>query len=41
MVVLGIFPVVNPPLDDLQGLINSEIERWAQVVREAGLGGTQ
>jgi len=39
MIVLGMFPVVNPPLDDLQGLINSEIERWAHVVREAGLGG--
>ena len=38
---LGFFPVASPPVDELQHFINREIERWAKVVQQAGLAGTQ
>lgn len=41
IIKLGMLPVVSPPREELQGYINSEIERWGKVVRQAGLEGTQ
>jgi tripartite-type tricarboxylate transporter receptor subunit TctC len=38
---LGMFPVASPSVDELQKFINTEIERWAKVVRQAGLAATQ
>jgi len=37
---LGMVPVTSPPPDKLPGLISSEIERWAKVIRQAGLAGS-
>jgi tripartite-type tricarboxylate transporter receptor subunit TctC len=41
IVRLGMVPVMSPPPDKLQGLISSEIERWAKVIRQAGLAGSE
>ena len=41
VVRLGMVPVMSPPPDKLQGLISSEIERWAKVIRQAGLAGSE
>ncbi len=38
---LGMVPVTSPPPDKLPGLISSEIERWAKVIRQAGLAGSE
>jgi tripartite-type tricarboxylate transporter receptor subunit TctC len=37
----GMISVVSPPIEALQPFINSEIVRWAEVVRRAGIAGSQ
>jgi tripartite-type tricarboxylate transporter receptor subunit TctC len=41
MVKLGVVPVISPPPEDLQRFINSEIIRWAKVVQQAGIAGSE
>jgi len=41
IVRLGMVPVMSPPPDKLKALISSEIERWAKVIRQAGLAGSE
>jgi tripartite-type tricarboxylate transporter receptor subunit TctC len=38
---LGIVPVSTPAPDKLQDFINSEMARWAKVVHQAGLAGSE
>lgn len=38
---LGMLAVVSPSQETLQGYINSEIQRWGRIVRQAGLEGSQ
>jgi tripartite-type tricarboxylate transporter receptor subunit TctC len=38
---LGYLPVRSPPLEELQPFINSEIVRWAKIVHQAGIAGSQ
>ena len=38
---LGLVPIESPPPDELKRFIASEIVRWASVVRQAGLAGTE
>ena len=38
---LGMVPVGSPPVEALQGFINGEMERWARIVQQAGLAGTE
>jgi tripartite-type tricarboxylate transporter receptor subunit TctC len=37
----GMVPVDSPPPEELQPFINSEIERWSKVVRQAGIAGSE
>jgi tripartite-type tricarboxylate transporter receptor subunit TctC len=37
----GLMPVVSPPPDELKTFVQSETARFAKVVRQAGLAGTQ
>ena len=37
----GMISVVSPPVEALQPFINSEIVRWAEVVRRAGIAGSE
>jgi tripartite-type tricarboxylate transporter receptor subunit TctC len=37
----GVVPVVSPSLAELDAFIVSEKTRWAKVVQQAGLAGTQ
>jgi tripartite-type tricarboxylate transporter receptor subunit TctC len=41
MVTLGMVPQSSPPPDQLQAYIDAEQTRWAQVVKDAGLAGTE
>ena len=41
MLTLGMVPQSSPPPDKLQAFISAEQARWAQVVRDAGLAGTE
>ena len=41
IVRLGMVPATSPPPDKLQSMISSEIERWAKVIRQAGLAGSE
>jgi tripartite-type tricarboxylate transporter receptor subunit TctC len=41
MVKIGMIPVSSPPPEELQRFINSEIVRWAKVVHQAGIAGSQ
>ena len=41
IVRLGMVPATSPPPDKLQSMIGSEIERWAKVIRQAGLAGSE
>jgi tripartite-type tricarboxylate transporter receptor subunit TctC len=38
---LGMLPAPNPSREKLQPFINSEMERWGNIVRQVGLAGTQ
>ena len=38
---LGLVPVESLPPDELKRFVASEIARWANVVREAGLAGSE
>jgi tripartite-type tricarboxylate transporter receptor subunit TctC len=38
---LGMVPQISPPSDKLRGIISSEIEFWARVIRQAGLAGSE
>jgi len=38
---LGMIPVSSPSPEELQHFINSEIERWSKVVRQAGVAASQ
>jgi tripartite-type tricarboxylate transporter receptor subunit TctC len=38
---LGVMSVISPPVESLQPFINSEIVRWADVVRRAGIAGSE
>ena len=38
---LGLLPVQSPPPDELKGFIAAEITRWGDIVRKAGLAGSQ
>ena len=38
---LGLLPVQSPPPDELSRFIAAEIRRWADVVKQAGLAGSQ
>jgi tripartite-type tricarboxylate transporter receptor subunit TctC len=37
----GIGPAVTGPPDEVQAFVKNEIVRWSDVVRRAGLAGTQ
>jgi len=41
IVRLGMVPATSPPPDKLPSMIGSEIERWAKVIRQAGLAGSE
>ena len=41
MLALGMVPQSSPPPDKLQDFIDAEQARWGQVVKDAGLAGTQ
>jgi tripartite-type tricarboxylate transporter receptor subunit TctC len=41
MLTLGMVPQSSPPPDKLQAFIADEQARWAQVVKDAGLAGTE
>jgi len=41
MVALGMVPQSSPPPDKLHDFINAERARWGQVVKEAGLAGSE
>jgi tripartite-type tricarboxylate transporter receptor subunit TctC len=41
LVKLGTIPMDSPPPDEQQRFINTEIVRWAKVVRQAGIAGTE
>ena len=41
IVRLGMVPATSAPPDKLQGMISSEIERWAKIIRQAGLAGSE
>jgi tripartite-type tricarboxylate transporter receptor subunit TctC len=41
MIALGMVPQSSPPPDRLQAYIDTEQARWGQVVKDAGLAGTQ
>jgi tripartite-type tricarboxylate transporter receptor subunit TctC len=41
IVALGIVPIASAPPGELQAYINSEMTRWAKVVHQAGLAGTE
>jgi tripartite-type tricarboxylate transporter receptor subunit TctC len=38
---LGLVPVVSAPPEELNGFVAREIDRWAKVVRQAGLAGSE
>jgi tripartite-type tricarboxylate transporter receptor subunit TctC len=38
---LGNIPLVSPPPDELRRYVKSEIGRWGDVVRKAGLAGSE
>jgi len=38
---LGLLPVQSPPPDELKGFVAAEIARWGDIVRKAGLAGSQ
>jgi tripartite-type tricarboxylate transporter receptor subunit TctC len=38
---LGNIPLVSPPPDELRRYVKSEIVRWGDVVRKAGLAGSE
>jgi tripartite-type tricarboxylate transporter receptor subunit TctC len=41
MVKFGVIPIISPSPEDLQPFINSEIARWAKVVYQAGIAGSE
>jgi tripartite-type tricarboxylate transporter receptor subunit TctC len=41
LIGLGVLPIDSPPTDELQRYVKSEIGRWGDVVRAAGIAGTQ
>jgi tripartite-type tricarboxylate transporter receptor subunit TctC len=41
IIKLGMVPVVSEPPEALQAFINSEMMRWGNVVRQAGLAGSE
>ena len=41
MLKYGVMSVISPPVEELQPFINSEIVRWADVVRRAGIAGSE
>jgi tripartite-type tricarboxylate transporter receptor subunit TctC len=41
MITLGMVPQSSPPPDKLQDFIDAERTRWGQVVKDAGLAGTE
>ncbi|MGA9892919.1 MAG: tripartite tricarboxylate transporter substrate-binding protein, partial [Xanthobacteraceae bacterium] len=41
MLALGMVPQSSPPPDKLQVFIDAEQARWGQVVKDAGLAGTE
>ena len=41
LTTLGLIPKRSPPPEELQGFIASEIDRWAKVVRKAGIAGSE
>jgi tripartite-type tricarboxylate transporter receptor subunit TctC len=38
---LGMTPFYTPPLADLRSMVKSEGARWAEIVRQAGVAGSQ
>jgi tripartite-type tricarboxylate transporter receptor subunit TctC len=40
-VKLGLVPVQSPPPEALPGFVKSEIALWGEIVKKAGLAGTQ
>jgi tripartite-type tricarboxylate transporter receptor subunit TctC len=41
IVRLGMVPHISPPPDQLRGIISSEIQLWAKIIRQAGLAGSE
>ena len=41
MIALGMVPQSSPPPDKLQDFIDAERARWGQVVKDAGLAGSE
>jgi tripartite-type tricarboxylate transporter receptor subunit TctC len=38
---LGLLPVQSPPPDKLRRFVQAEIVRWGDIVKKAGLSGSQ
>jgi tripartite-type tricarboxylate transporter receptor subunit TctC len=41
IVKISMLPMAGQPVDELQGFVKSEIARWGEVVRQAGVAGTE
>jgi tripartite-type tricarboxylate transporter receptor subunit TctC len=41
LVGLGVIPIDSPPTDELRAYVKSEVARWGDVVRAAGIAGSQ
>jgi len=41
MIKLGTVPLDSPPPAEQQRFVDSEIVRWAKVVQQAGIAGTE
>jgi tripartite-type tricarboxylate transporter receptor subunit TctC len=41
LIGLGVIPIDSPPTDELRAYVKSEVTRWGDVVRAAGIAGSQ
>jgi tripartite-type tricarboxylate transporter receptor subunit TctC len=40
LATIGMIPIISPSPKDLKTFISTEVERWGQIVRQAGIAGT-
>jgi tripartite-type tricarboxylate transporter receptor subunit TctC len=40
LATIGMIPIISPSPKDLETFINTEVERWRKIVRQAGIAGT-
>jgi hypothetical protein len=38
---LHLLPIDTPPVEDMRSFIKSEIARWAKIVQQAGIAGSE